>query len=223
MDETRFAKLRQRMIAVIAAYTGLAGDQIGKVALNQRVLEAMARVPRHEFVPVELIPFAYENLPLPIGFGKTISQPFIVALMTDLLDPGPEETVLEIGTGLGYQSAILSLLARRVWTVEIVEELATAAEGRLKRLGYGGNVTVRIGDGSGGWAEHAPFDKIMVTAAPELVPPALIHQLRPGGRMVLPAGLADAQQLVVVDKEPGGRTRTREVLGVRFTPLETVR
>ena len=222
MDETQFAKLRQRMIAVIAAYTGLAGDQIGKVALDQRVLEAMARVPRHEFVPIELIPFAYENLPLPIGFGKTISQPFIVALMTDLLDPGPDDAVLEIGTGLGYQSAILSLLARRVWTVEIVEELATAAERRLKRLGYG-NVTVRIGDGSGGWAEKGPFDKIMVTAAPELVPSALIRQLKPGGRMVIPAGLADAQQLVVVDKEPGGRTRTREVLGVRFTPLETVR
>ena len=222
MDETQFAKLRQRMIAVIAAYTGLAGDQIGKVALNHRVLEAMARVPRHEFVPVELVPFAYENLPLPIGFGKTISQPFIVALMTDLLDPGPEETVLEIGTGLGYQSAILSLLAKRVWSVEIVEELATAAERRLKRLGYG-NDTVRIGDGSGGWAEKGPFDRIMVTAAPELVPPALIHQLKPGGRMVLPAGLTDAQPLVVVDKDPGGRTRTREVLGVRFTPLETVR
>ena len=190
---------------------------------DPRVIDAFRKTPRELFVPPQYRASAYDDTPLPLGRGQTISQPFIVALMTDLLDPGPDEAVLEIGTGLGYQSAILSVLARQVWTVEIVEELATAAERRLKRLGYGGNVTVRSGDGSGGWAEHAPFDKIMVTAAPELVPSALIHQLKPGGRMVIPAGLADAQQLVVVDKEPGGRTRTREVLGVRFTPLETVR
>ncbi len=222
MSETQFATLRQQMVAVIAAYTSLAGEQVGKAALDRRVMEAMARVPRHEFVPAEIRPFAYENMPLPIGFGKTISQPFIVALMTDLLDPQPGETVLEIGTGLGYQAAILGELAGRVWSVEIVEELAMEAEKRLRRLGYA-NVGIRVGDGSSGWAEHAPFDKIMVTAAPELVPPALLHQLKPGGRMVLPAGLAGAQQLMVVDKEPSGRTRMRDVLAVRFTPLETVR
>jgi protein-L-isoaspartate(D-aspartate) O-methyltransferase len=222
MSETQFATLRQQMVAVIAAYTSLANEQVGKAALGSRVMEAMGKVPRHEFVPAEIRPFAYENMPLPIGFGKTISQPFIVALMTDLLDPAPGEVVLEIGTGLGYQSAILAELVKQVWSVEIVEELAMEAERRLRRLGYR-NVGVRIGDGSGGWADHAPFDKIIVTAAPELVPPALIQQLKPGGRMVLPAGLPEAQQLMVVDKEPGGRTRMREVLAVRFTPLETVR
>jgi protein-L-isoaspartate(D-aspartate) O-methyltransferase len=222
MSETQFATLRQQMVAVIAAYTSLASEQVGKAALDGRVMGAMGRVPRHEFVPAEIRPFAYENMPLPIGFGKTISQPFIVALMTDLLDPGPDEVILEIGSGLGYQAAILAELAKQVWTVEIVEELAMEAERRLRRQGYR-NVGVRIGDGSSGWAEHAPFDKIMVTAAPELVPPALIQQLKPGGRMVLPAGLPEAQQLMVVDKEPSGRTRLREVLSVRFTPLETVR
>jgi protein-L-isoaspartate(D-aspartate) O-methyltransferase len=222
MSETQFATLRQQMVAVIAAYTSLANEQVGKAALGSRVMEAMGKVPRHEFVPAEIRPFAYENMPLPIGFGKTISQPFIVALMTDLLEPAPGEVVLEIGTGLGYQSAILAELVKQVWSVEIVEELAMEAERRLRRLGYR-NVGVRIGDGSGGWADHAPFDKIIVTAAPELVPPALIQQLKPGGRMVLPAGLPEAQQLMVVDKEPGGRTRMREVLAVRFTPLETVR
>ncbi len=222
MSDTQFATLRQQMVTVIAAYTSLAGEQVGKAALDERVMEAMARVLRHEFVPAEIRPFAYENMPLPIGFGKTISQPFIVALMTDLLAPGSDEVVLEIGTGLGYQAAILAELTKQVWSVEIVEELAMEAERRLRRQGYR-NVGVRIGDGSAGWAEHAPFDKIMVTAAPELVPPGLIQQLKPGGRMVLPAGLPDAQQLMVVDKEPGGRTRMREVLAVRFTPLETVR
>ena len=222
MADTQFDALRQRMVAVIAAYTTLASEHIGKEALDRRVLEAMERVPRHAFVPAEIRPFAYENTPLPIGFGKTISQPFIVAVMTDLLDPQPGDVVLEIGTGLGYQAALLAELAGRVWTVEVVEELATEAEQRLQRHGYR-NVGVRIGDGSGGWPEHAPFDKIMVTAAPELVPPALIKQLKPGGRMVLPAGLPESQQLMVVDKDDAGRTRTREVMGVRFTPLETVR
>jgi len=142
--------------------------------------------------------------------------------MTDLLGPGAEDRVLEVGTGLGYQTAVLAELAKEVWTVEIVEELGIEAEKRLRRLGYN-NVTVRVGDGSAGWIEQAPFDKIMVAAAPDLVPPALINQLKPGGRMVLPAGLPGSQQLVVVDKNGTGRTRTRELLPVAFSVLETVR
>ena len=160
-------------------------------------------------------------MPLPIGFDKTISQPFIVAVMTDLLDPRPHEVVLEVGTGLGYQAAVLAELARRVWSVEIVEELATEAEARLRRLGYA-NVGIRIGDGSRGWAEHAPFDKIMVTAAAELVPPALIEQLKPGGRMVLPVGATDAQTLTVLDKDALGRVTRRQLLPVCFSRLETM-
>lgn len=222
MNEAQFDALRERMLAAVAIHVTLAADEIGRTMLDPRVLEAMARVPRHEFVPVELQPFAYENMPLPIGFGKTISQPFIVALMTDLLDPQVGEAVLEIGTGLGYQAAILAELAGRIWSVEIVEELATEAERRLRRRGYR-NVEIRIGDGSGGWGEHAPFDKIMVCAAPELVPPALIHQLKPGGRMVLPAGLPESQSLMVVDKSQNGRTQTQEMLAVRFAELETIR
>lgn len=222
MGEDQFAVLRRRMVATIVAHTMLASEEVGKQTLDRRVLEVMAKVPRHEFVPAEVRPYAYENMPLPIGFNKTISQPFVVALMTDLLAPGAEDRVLEIGTGLGYQAAILAELAKTVDTVEIVEEFASGAEARLQRLGYD-NVSVRIGDGSMGWGERAPFDRIMVTAAPDLVPAALIHQLKPGGRMVLPAGLPDAQRLMVVDKGESGRTRTRELLSVRFSELETVR
>lgn len=222
MDELELAALREHMIMAIMAHTLLARDELGRSALDRRVLEVMAKVPRHAFVPAEISAYAYEDTPLPIGLGKTISQPFMVALMTDLLQPGPDDRVLEIGTGLGYQAAVLAELAREVWTVEIVEELGIEAERRLARLGYT-NVTVRLGDGSKGWAEHAPFDRIMVTAAPDLVPPALIQQLAPGGRMVLPAGPPGAQRLMVVDKDQSGRTRTRELLDVAFSELETVR
>jgi len=222
MSEDQFAVLRRRMVATIVAHTMLASEEVGKQSLDRRVLEVMAKVPRHEFVPAEVRAYAYENMPLPIGFNKTISQPFVVALMIDLLDPQAEDHVLEVGTGLGYQAAILAELARTVDTVEIVEELAAGAEARLQRLGYD-NVSVRTGDGSTGWGERAPFDRIIVAAAPDLVPAALIRQLKPGGRMVLPAGLADAQRLMVVDKDQNGRTRTRELLSVRFAELETVR
>ena len=181
----------------------------------------MGRVPRHLFVPAPLASLAYMDTPLPIGFDKTISQPFIVAVMTDLLDPQPDETVLEVGTGLGYQAAVLAELARQVWSVEVVEEFATAAEELLRQLGYA-NVGVRVGDGSQGWPEHAPFDKIIVTAAADLVPPALIAQLRPGGRMVLPTGLSEMQRLTVVEKDAAGEVELRELMDVRFTSLETV-
>ena len=214
-----FARLRQSMVAEIAVHTIYASARLGKAALSRRVMEAMETVPRHVFVPVELQPYAYANTPLPIGFDKTISQPFIVALMTDMLEIQPEDTVLEIGTGLGYQATIAAALARKVYSVEVIEELSQQAEERLKRLGVT-NVELRIGNGCFGWAEHAPFDKIIVTAAPDLIPPELLAQLKPGGRMAIPAGLPDAQQLLLVVKDPNGMVTTKEILPVRFSQLE---
>ena len=211
--------LRQHMLVEISAGIFLLRNSIGKAALDERVMTAMGKVPRHEFVPIELRQYAYANIPLPIGFDKTISQPFIVALMTDLLDLGAGDTVLEIGTGLGYQSAILAQLARKVYSIEIVEELAQQAQQRLRREGCT-NVEFKIANGYHGWSEHAPFDKIIVTAAPDLIPPPLIHQLRAGGKMVIPAGLADAQQLMLVEKHGNGRVTTKEILPVRFSELE---
>jgi protein-L-isoaspartate(D-aspartate) O-methyltransferase len=221
MTEVHLAILRRHMVEVIALQADLMSAEIGKAALGERVLEAMRRVRRHLFVPPELAAVAYHDTPLPIGFDKTVSQPFICALMADLLDPQPHEAVLEIGTGLGYQAAVLAELARQVWTVEMVEEFASHAEARLSQLGYG-NVAVRIGDGTRGWAEHAPFDKILVTAAAAVPPKALLDQLAPGGRMVLPVGPEEIQQLTVVDKADDGRIRTRSVIPVRFGTLETV-
>ena len=214
-----FDLLRQRMLAEVSAGVVHVSEIIGKAALAERVMTAMDKVPRHEFVPVELQPYAYANIPLPIGFEKTISQPFIVALMTDLLDLSGDDVVLEIGTGLGYQAAILGQLARQVYSMEIIEELASQAKQRLNRQGVS-NVEIRIGNGYNGWSEHAPFDKIIVTAAPDLIPPPLLHQLRPGGKMVIPAGLPDAQQLFLVEKDESGRARTKEILRVRFSQLE---
>jgi len=214
-----FDLLRQRMLAEVSAGVVHVSETIGKTALAERVMTAMDKVPRHEFVPVELQPYAYANIPLPIGFEKTISQPFIVALMTDLLDLSGNDVVLEIGTGLGYQAAILGQLARQVYSMEIIEELASQAKQRLNRQGVS-NVEIRIGNGYNGWSEHAPFDKIIVTAAPDLIPPPLLHQLRPGGKMVIPAGLPDAQQLFLVEKDESGRARTKEILRVRFSQLE---
>jgi len=184
-------ELRQHMVAEISAETFLLQASIGKSALGERVMAAMASVPRHEFVPIELQPYAYANIPLPIGFGKTISQPFIVALMTDLLEVTRDDAVLEIGTGLGYQAAVLANIARKVFSIELIEELSKEAGKRLEKLDCR-NVELRIGNGSRGWPEHAPFDKIIVTAAPGLIPAALIYQVKPGGKMAIPAGLPDA-------------------------------
>lgn len=220
MTEPDFAALRQRMVVQIAAQTIYLSARLGKAALDRRVIDVMAKLARHEFVRVELQPLAYLDMPLPSGHGKTISQPFIVALMTDLLDLRPADTVLEIGTGLGYQTAILAELARRVYSVELIEELALGARQRLLRQGYT-NVEVRVADGRAGWPEHAPFDKILVTAAPDLVPAALLYQLKPGGKMVIPAGLPDAQQLLLVEKDTSGTLSTREILPVRFSLLES--
>ena len=219
MNEQQAAILRQHMVLEIAAQTVLAGERIGKYNLDARVMEVMGKVPRHEFVPVEIQPYAYLNRPLPIGFDKTISQPFIVALMTDMLDIRKEDVVLEIGTGLGYQAAVLAELAHKVYSMEIIEALAQQAVKRLGRAGYT-NVEVKVANGSHGLPEHAPFDKVMVTAAPDLIPPPLINQLKPGGRMVIPAGLSDNQQLILVEKSANGRLSTREILPVRFSLLE---
>ena len=219
MNPDPFAELRQQMIAVIAAETIFLTGELGKAALGSRVLEVMANVPRHEFVPVEVRAYAYVNSPLPIGCNKTISQPFIVALMTDLLDLQPGDRVLEIGTGLGYQAAILSALVREVYSVEIIEELAEQAKKRLARQGCD-NVELRLGNGFYGWPEHAPFDKIIVTAGTDLVPPPLLNQLKPSGRMVIPTGLPDSQQLVLVEKDANGRIKTKNILRVRFSLME---
>src|SRR6516165_9328299 len=219
MSATDFEILRQHMLVEISAGTAYVSDVIGKAALDERVMAAMGKVPRHEFVPVELQPDAYANIPLPIGFEKTISQPFIVALMTDLLDIGANDTVLEIGTGLGYQAAILAQLARKVYSIEIIEELARQAKQRLRQQGCT-NIELKIANGYHGWSEHAPFDKVIVTAAPDLIPPPLIHQLKAGGKMVIPAGLPDAQHLVLVEKSGNGKVTTREILQVRFSQLE---
>jgi len=220
MPATDFEAQRRQMLAEISATTARVRGLIGKAALDERVMRAMGKVPRHEFVPIELRPYAYANRPLPIGFNKTISQPFIVALMTDLLEISADDTVLEIGTGLGYQTAILAQLARKVYSIEIIEELGQQAKKRLRREGCT-NVELKIANGYHGWSEHAPFDRVIGTAAPDLIPPPLIQQLKTGGKMVIPAGLPDAQQLMLVDKDADGRVAMREVLPVQFSQLET--
>jgi protein-L-isoaspartate(D-aspartate) O-methyltransferase len=209
------------MIAVIAAQAVFSTGETGKAAIAARVLEVMGKVPRHEFVPAELRAYAYVDSPLPIGCSKTISQPFIVALMTDLLDPKAEDSVLEVGTGLGYQAAILSGLVKKVYSVEIIEELAQQAKRRLARERYP-NIELRVANGYYGWPEHAPYDKIIVTAGADLVPPPILQQLKPGGRMVMPTGLPDSQQLLLIEKDAAGRTKMKEILRVRFSLLEGV-
>lgn len=221
MKDELFTASRRQMVQEIALYVKYTSEQTGKEALDERILEVMGRVPRHVFVPVELQSFAYADTPLPIGYGKTISQPYMVALMTDLLALKPDDTVLEIGTGLGYQAAILAELAQKVYSIEIIEELEEGARKRLKQHGYT-NIETKVGDGYHGWPKNAPFDAIIVTAAPDLVPPALINQLKAGGRMVVPAGVSlDSQQLMLVEKDPNGRITTKEILPVRFTQLVT--
>ena len=214
----QYTELRREMVEQIARHANLAARETGRAILDERVMTVMGEVPRHEFVPVELRSFAYFDTPLPIGYEKTISQPFIVALMTDLLDLQPDDRVLDIGTGLGYQAAVLAKLVKRVYTVEIIEELAEGAQRRVTEQGFG-NVAYRNGDGSAGWSEHSPFDKILVAAAPDLIPTALLNQLKPGGKMVVPAGVEDAQQLMLVVKNDQGQLNVDEILPVRFSTL----
>ena len=186
---------------------------------DSATLAAMRTVPRHEFVPPDQRVDAYQDVPLPIGHGQTISQPAVVALMTELVEPRPGKKVLEVGTGSGYQAAVLAQTGCRVWTIEIFRALAEEARGRLKRLGYT-NVTVRHGDGYAGWPEVAPFDAIVVTAAAEKVPPPLLQQLGPGGRLVMPVGGESSDQaLLLVQKDSAGEISSREILPVRFVPF----
>lgn len=219
MDENQFDLMRRQMILEVVAETVFLTQRLGRAALDTRVINVMAKIPREEFVPVELRPYAYLNRPLPVGCGKTISQPFIIALMTDLLELQTGDAVLEVGTGVGYQAAILAELVQQVYSVEIIDELAQHAKRRLMRLGYR-NIEVRTGNGYYGWPEHAPFDKIIVTAAPDLIPPPLLAQLKPGGRMVIPAGIPDEQQLMLVEKAENGTLATSNILPVRFSELE---
>ena len=207
------------MLETIAAIAVTTERELGQRTFDKTVMGILAQVPRHEFVPEGLRGMAYSNRPLPIGHGQTISQPYIVALMTDLLRITPGANVLEVGTGSGYQAAVLAELSARVFTMEIIEPLGQLAQKRLARLGYG-NITVRIGDGYYGWEEYAPFDAIIITAAASHVPPPLVRQLKPGGRMIIPVGPRFLVQfLTIVDKHLDGRVTMREILPVQFVPL----
>jgi protein-L-isoaspartate(D-aspartate) O-methyltransferase len=210
---------RAAMLAAIERSIANSSEYTGLEKLSPRVMAAMGTVPREEFVLPAYRHQAYENTPLPIAGGQTISQPLIVALMTELLDPQPGDVVLEVGTGSGYQAAVLSGLVARVYSIEIVEELAEGASEVLARLGYD-NVTVRAGDGYAGWPEHAPFDGIIVTAAPDAIPPPLLAQLKPGGRLVIPVGAEHGyQELLLVTVNEQGQMEQQSKLPVRFVPL----
>jgi protein-L-isoaspartate(D-aspartate) O-methyltransferase len=209
MGTDRWRESRERMAEEVAR------DGVRDTA----TLRALRTVPRHEFVPPEQQVYAYINTPLPIGHEQTISQPSVVGLMTELIRPGKGKRVLEVGTGSGYQAAVLAESGCEVWTIEIFEALATEARGRLSRLGYS-NVRVRHGDGYAGWPEEAPFDAIMVTAAADSVPPELLKQVAPGGRLVMPVGDPRTHQdLVLIQKDQQGRLATRQLIPVRFVPL----
>ena len=218
MTEQHLAILRRHMVEIIDMHFDLTGDEIGTSELRPDLRRALLDVPRHLFVPQPLMIVAYQDTPLPIGFDKTVSQPFIGAVMIELLEIEPGDRVLEVGTGLGYQAAVMAEMGARVWSVEVVEEFAEAAGERFSALGQ--DVAVRVGDGSRGWAEHAPFDAVLVTAAADEVPEALVEQLTPGGRLVMPVGGKDVQQLTLVEKRADGEVTTRKVMPVRFTQLE---
>lgn len=210
---------RKQLVREIESHVRATSEYLNKHALAPSVISALATVPRHEFVPPAEQRYAYENRPLAIGYGQTISQPYIVAVMTDLLNLSSDAKVLEIGTGSGYQAAILAKIAKQVYSIEIIKPLAEEAASRLSRLGYA-NVMTKQGDGYYGWEDHAPFDAIVVTAAASHVPPPLIKQLKVGGRMIIPVGTGFlTQELLLVTKEEGEKITTRQVLPVRFVPL----
>ena len=217
-DETDYADLRAELVAEVESYARMAWDT-DKNTLSDSVMKSLSTVERHEFVPQSQKRYAYEDRPLPIGHGQTISQPYIVALMTDLISPEDSDVVLEIGTGSGYQAAILAELVEHVYTIEIIEPLFNSATTRLDRLGYD-NVTTRLGDGYFGWEQYGPFDAIVVTAAASHVPPPLIQQLKPGARMVIPVGgRFMTQQLLLIEKTEQGDIITKQIAAVRFVPL----
>ena len=214
-----YTEARQHLVKIIEADVRVTSQYLNKQALDPRVMKAMGKVLRHKFVPTSEQRYAYHNRPLPIGYGQTISQPYIVAIMTDLLKPASDNKVLEIGTGSGYQAAILAELVEQVYSIEIIKPLGEQATRRLSRLGYD-NVTTKIGDGYYGWQENAPFDSIVVTAVASHIPPPLIKQLKVGGHMVIPVGSRFlTQQLLLVTKKEGGKIATRQILPVRFVPL----
>lgn len=219
LSADNYERARQAMVRIIEQDVRETSLYLDKEALDPRVMTTIAKVPRHEFVPRILRRNAYENRPLPIGYGQTISQPYIVAVMTDLLKPEPHHRVLEVGTGSGYQAAILAELVDTIYSIEIIKPLADKAAKRLKDLGYK-NAHVRVGDGYYGWEEHAPFDAIIVTAAASHIPPPLIAQLKPGGRMMIPVGSRFLiQQLLLVEKGKNGKLTTHQILPVAFVPL----
>jgi protein-L-isoaspartate(D-aspartate) O-methyltransferase len=218
LTEQHLAILRRHMVEIVEMHFDLASDETGGRRLDPELRRALMTVPRHVFVPTALALASYQDSPVPIGFDKTLSQPFIGALMLDLLGVERGMRVLEVGTGLGYQASVMAEMGATVFSVEVVEEFAELAETRFAALGHA--VQVRIGDGSRGWAEHAPFDAVLVTAAAPEPPSDLVEQLRPGGRMVLPLGGADVQQLTVIEKDAAGGIEARPGMAVRFTQLE---
>ncbi len=210
---------RRGMVAEISSMVADTREYTGLADLDEQVMQAMATVPRHEFVPAPMRKFAYLNSPLPIGEGQTISQPYIVALMTHLMAVDETAVVLEVGTGSGYQAAVLSRLVRQVYSIEIIDSLSKRAKETLAGIGYD-NVTLTVGDGYKGWQEHAPYDAIMVTAAPEQVPQPLIEQLKTGGHLVIPVGAQNrSQSLQVLEKQESGEVEIKDILPVGFVPL----
>jgi protein-L-isoaspartate(D-aspartate) O-methyltransferase len=220
MTEKHLAILRRHMVEIVEMHFDLSSEEIGSDVLDPEIRRALLEVPRHLFVPSSIAALAYQDGPLPIGFDKTISQPFICAVMLQLAGIGPDVKVLEVGTGLGYQAAVMAEMGAEVLSVEVVEEFAEAAEARFRALGY--QVLVKVGDGSRGWPEHEPFDRIVVTAAAAEPPQELVAELAPGGRMVIPLGREDVQALSVVDKDAEGSLRLHPIMPVRFTRLETI-
>ena len=221
MTEKHLAVFRRHMVEVIDIHFDLASEEIGRRCMGERLRAAMLKVPRHQFVPQQFIPMAYQDNPLPIGFDKTISQPFIAAMMMDVIDVQAGDKVLEVGTGYGYQTAVLAELADQVFSVDVVEEFVEVARNRMATLGVD-NVTLRVGDGSRGWTEEAPFEKIIVAAANDTVPQPLLDQLKPGGRLVMPVGNPDVQQITLIEKQADGELTTRHIMPARFSALETV-
>ena len=218
-DNDQYTRQRQLMVEEIADDARRFAHYVENDSVNEKVLHVMSTVPRHVFIPPENRAQAYENRPIPIGYGQTISQPYIVALMTDLLNPHPDDKVLEIGTGSGYQAAILSRLVKEVYSIEIIEPLGQISKQVLQDLGYD-NITTRIADGYDGWPEQAPFDSIIVTAAISHIPPPLVRQLKNGGTMVIPVGTRfQTQQLTLVKKDRSGAITTKQIMPVIFVPF----